>query len=353
LIEIDGAYGEGGGQILRMAVALAALAKEPVRVFNIRAGRRPPGLKAQHLAAIRAVARVSGGRLDGDRIGSKEIVFYPGTPRGGSFSIDIGTAGSVTLVLQALIPAALFASDQVVVRIRGGTDVAWSPPFDYFDKVFVHALRLFGADVGLRLVRRGFYPKGGGLVEARIKPIDRLRPVVLKERGQVVAITGISYSAGLPSHIVERMARSCASTLEEAGYPSPRIERRMHRLGSESGSVGCGIVVWADTESGVRLGGSALGVKGKSAEQVGKEAALSLLVELASNAPVDSHLADMLVAYTALADGVSEVVCSRITKHVVSAVYVAERILGVKFEIEGGEGSLGRYRVRGCGRTRA
>ncbi len=167
MIDIDGSHGEGGGQIVRTAVSLSAIYKEPVRITNIRAGRDKPGLRPQHLCAVDAARQVTDGRADGLEIGSKEIAFIPGEIISGTYNFDIGTAGSVHLLLQTLVPIALSCGQKFVFRARGGTDVPFSPPADYFRRVYVHNLRAMGYDIEYELLRRGCYPKGGGKVEVR------------------------------------------------------------------------------------------------------------------------------------------------------------------------------------------
>src|SRR5690606_24000370 len=167
--EIDGSYGEGGGQLLRLGCALAAITGEPVRVRNIRARRRPPGLAAQHAAAVRAVALLCGGDVEGAEVGSRELVFRPGRRRGGEFTIDVGTAGSVMLVLQALLPLAITAPAPTELRLIGGTDIRAAPPADYVRFVLLPLLTAMGARVELALVRRGYYPRGAGEVVVRVQ----------------------------------------------------------------------------------------------------------------------------------------------------------------------------------------
>ena len=166
MLEIDGSHGEGGGQIVRMAVALSALRSTAVRVVNVRAKRAKPGLAAQHATAIRAVAGLCAARVQGAEVGSGEFTFEPGPLRSGRFSFDVGTAGAVTLVLQACLPAAFRAGD-TELEIRGGTDVPWSPPLDYFGHVFLGLLRKMGGRAEVEVARRGYYPRGGGLVRVR------------------------------------------------------------------------------------------------------------------------------------------------------------------------------------------
>ncbi|MEE9236204.1 MAG: RNA 3'-terminal phosphate cyclase, partial [Thermoplasmata archaeon] len=193
MIEVDGSHGEGGGQIYRMALAIAALKGEDVRITNIRAGRPKPGLSRQHMTAAKAIASMTDGRVKGLRLGSPEVIFRPGPLKGGSISLDVGTAGSVTLVLQACLLPAILAGAPTEFRIRGGTDVKWSPPADYFIHVFLPQLRRMGIHAEMSILKRGYYPRGGGLVEMRVEPCPSIRALRLPSLGETYSIGGKFY----------------------------------------------------------------------------------------------------------------------------------------------------------------
>ena len=328
MIRIDGTYGEGGGQIIRTAIALAAITGEEVEIENIRANRPNPGLSAQHLHAVKAVAKLSGGRTEGLELRSTRLKFSPGALNGFEGEIDIGTAGSITLLLQCLIPVAVFADSETKVRIRGGTDVKWSPPMDFYTEVFLKAIREMGCDVHLDLKRRGYYPKGDGLVEAKITPSHQLKGIVLveSERTREGVVKGISHSCGLPAHVAERQAKAAESVLTENGYDA-EIKTEIENGGGRT--TGCGITLWKGYKSG-----SALGERGKRAERVGEEAAGNIIKELESASTVDVYLADQLIPYIALADGKSEIRVREMTKHLETNMYVTKKFLDVEFEIE-------------------
>ncbi len=282
MIHIDGSYGEGGGQIIRTAVALSAVTGTEVTISNIRSNRPKPGLKAQHMTAIRTAADMTGARLSGLKPGSTEITFSPGGTSvgisGGYYKIDIGTAGSITLLLQCLIPVALVAQEPVSLDITGGTDVAWSPPIDYMANVLLPVLASMGLKCNIRLQCRGYYPRGGGRVTAIIHP-SALRAVQLdkekemdtknedemergkekeKEKGkEPCTVAGISHSSNLPPHVVQRQADAAAEALEKAGYSSS-----IDALAANSPSTGSGITLWYG-----HAGGSALGKRGLPAEK--------------------------------------------------------------------------------------
>ncbi|MEM1658559.1 MAG: RNA 3'-terminal phosphate cyclase [Candidatus Jordarchaeales archaeon] len=346
-IRIDGSLGEGGGQVLRTSVALSALSGKTIEVFNIRAKRPNPGLRAQHMTGIKAVAEIAGAKVTGLSVGSTTIVFEPAGLKGGKYRFDVGTAGSVTLVLQSIMPAALFAPENMELEIRGGTDVAWSPPVDYFINVVVPNLRLMGYVAEIKLERRGHYPKGGGLVRAVITPVKKLKAIRLMERGEVKLIEGVSHAVNLPAHVAERQARSAEAVLKRAGYDVD-IKIDVPREGAHLGP-GSGIVLWAKTKVGSVIGADSLGEKGKPAEKVGEEAAQKILEELESGAPLDRHMGDMIIPFIAIADGTSEVRISKITMHLLTNIMVTEKILGVKFQVEGREGEVGVVKVNGLG----
>src|SRR5207245_8328423 len=205
MIEVDGGRGEGGGQLLRMALALSALTDTPVRVARIRAGRPTPGLAAQHVTAINAVAALCEAEVTGVSVGASSIEFRPGKLAAGRFSFDVGTAGSITLVLQALLPVAAAAPGAVRVRLLGGTDVRWSPPIDYFNRVFLPLLRRLGAHADVEVLRRGYYPRGGGIVEAVIERTRLWSALRGSERAEVERVRGIVRGLNVSEDAEERL----------------------------------------------------------------------------------------------------------------------------------------------------
>jgi len=322
VIEIDGSFGEGGGQILRTAVALSCVTGKAVRIKKIRANRPKPGLAAQHLKGIEAAKIISGAEVEGLRLGSTEVIFRPGIVRGGEYRIDIGTAGSVTLIFQTILLPLLFADRESRVTVTGGTDVAWAPPVDYFKNVTLKALREMNAECQLQVLRRGYYPKGGGAVRLEVKPSE-MRGVIFERLDEIVK--GVSHCQNLPEHVAVRQANSAREFLEERGI---RAEIKIEVLNGLS--TGSGIVLW----NGYK-GSSALGEKGKRAEVVGLEAAESLYMELKSEAAFDAHLADQIMPFAAMADGRTEYTTSKVTMHQKSNAYVINSFLGEVVRFEG------------------
>lgn len=331
MIEIDGSHGEGGGQVLRTALALSSVLGEPVKVYNIRAGRPKPGLAPQHVTAIEAVARVCDAEVDGVFPGSKEVCFRPGSLVGGEFEFDVGTAGSISLVLQGcLLPCALSKS-AVRITIRGGTDVKWSPPVDFMRLVHLPLLSRFGPACELELVSRGFYPEGGGQVFVEVSPVPHLRGVDLGSRGEVLAIEGIAYAQNLPEHVLTRMKHSVMKRL--VGFGDISIEQDLRR----GTSTGAGLVLVARCANTL-LGESALGEKGVRAETLGETCAAALAETVGSGATVDSHMLDQILPYMALADGGSRVLAEELTGHAETNMWVIERFLGRRFSVRRAEG---------------
>lgn len=299
--EIDGGLLEGGGQIVRAAVALASLTGEAIRVVNIRAARSQPGLAAQHVAAVRAAAAVSHAETTGVTVGSREITFLPGTPGMRTVAIDIGTAGSIPLLLSAWLPQALRTGG--VITVTGGTGAINSPTIDYFDKVFLGYLRAHGAEVDLVIEKRGYYPVGGGVVTATVLPSD---PAPLGSCTPVGAGI-ISASSGLPDHVATRQAAAAAAVV---GDLPVRIIRQ------EGPGVGSTCTVWSPGH-----GGSAVGRRGLPAEEVGRMAAEAY--RDGSGSDCDPYLFDQLMIYLAMYGG--SIRTSRLTLHAETMIHLLEQ----------------------------
>ncbi len=327
MIEVDGSYGEGGGQIFRMALALSALTGEDLRIDNIRAGRPKPGLARQHLTAAEGVRSLCNASVEGLELGSKEVIFRPGTLRGGKVDLDVGTAGSVTLVLQACLLPASLAEGPSEFRIRGGTDVKWSPPSDYLIHVFLVLLRKMGVQVEMEVTRRGYYPRGGGIVVATVKPIPGIDPLLLSEQGGIFQTRGCAHVSNLPRHIPERMRRSALEHLEDVG----EVDVEVLAYGkSEALGPGGALVLWAESNKTV-LGSSGLAERGVPAEEIGAKAANSLMVDLRSGATLDVHAADQLLPYMAMAGGRSIFKLREVSGHTKTMFWLLSKFLDVTF----------------------
>jgi RNA 3'-terminal phosphate cyclase (ATP) len=351
MVEIDGSMLEGGGQILRTSVALAALTGKPARIYNVRAKRNPPGLRFQHLTAIRSVAVIADAEVEGLKVGSMEIRIFPKSLKGGRFSFDIGTAGSITLILQALTPVAAYAPKPLEVEVKGGTNTKWSPPFEYVSMVLLPTLRRMGFEGEIQLIRRGFYPEGGGIVEGKFNPVRKLNPIDFTSQAKVKRIRGLAYSCRLPKHINERMISAAKKLLEASGYNNLDFtyETLQQNNPACSPSPGCGIILIAELENGLLMASDSLGEKGKPAEKVGLEAAEKLISQLKSEASVDVHLADQLVVWMSLADGVSKILAAKLSLHALTAIEVCKSFLGADFEVEGKLGEKTMITCHGVG----
>lgn len=333
MIEINGSYGEGGGQILRTAVALSATTGIDIKVVNIRARRPEPGLRRQHLIGILAAAQMCNAVVEGASIGSTEVVFKPGSVRGGTYVFDVGTAGSISLVLQTLLPIMAFADSRVSVEVRGGTDVAWSPPVDYLRFVIRPHLERLGYSFNIELLKRGHYPRGGGVVKVLVdRPPRYFKAVELVKSGILLRIKGLSHCVRLPKHVAERQANAAMEELTKYGIKS-RVDIEWYEPEKDPHlGPGSGIVLWAETENSI-LGADALGEKGKPAEVVGREAAVKLVDDLATGMAYDRYMADMVIPYLALADGPSTIGISKLTLHAYTNIWLVKKMLGAEVEL--------------------
>lgn len=294
MLTIDGSKGEGGGQIVRSALGLAVRTGTAVTLENIRAGRRKPGLKRQHLTAVQAAARVGAARVEGAELNSGRLVFEPQAILGGTHEHHIGSAGSATLVLQTVIPALLAADGPSTVVVTGGTHNDLAPPFDFLERVWLPLLNRMGAQIELRLERAGFYPAGGGRIVAEISP-GPLSPITLDQRGEITARRVRALLANLPGHIGQREAETACAALGWEGADA----RPDHVTADGPGNMVIVEVICAHAHALF----SAVGRRGKRAEQVAEQAAAECAAWLAHDVPVGPHLADQLILPLALAGG--------------------------------------------------
>jgi RNA 3'-terminal phosphate cyclase (ATP) len=325
LISIDGSYGEGGGAITRIAVALSAITNKPVKIINIRAKRCNPGLQAQHLKGIEAAAKLCDAELKNAKIGSESIEFTPKRIKGGYLSIDIGTAGSIPLILQTLVPICIQADNETELEIIGGTDVKWGPNIEYFQEVFCRNIKKMGVEIESEILNYGFYPKGGGRVKVKIKPCKKLKPLDLLERGDVKRYDIRS----IVSKSLEK-ARVAERQIEGAKKIIPKFDCEYFEY-VNSLSTGSAVHIHAHCENSV-LGSTFFGEIGRKAEIVGEDCAKHLMKQINSNAALDEHMADQILPFMALV-GDSKVSVAEITNHCKTNIWVIETFLPVKFNI--------------------
>jgi len=341
MIELDGATGEGGGQILRSALTLSTLTSQPFRIKNIRRHRPKPGLQPQHLQCVQAAGAICRAHLDGNKLNSTQLIFEPGAVLPGEYRFDIGTAGATALVLQTIFLPLSFASTSSHVIITGGTHVPWSPCYDYLELQWLPFMKRLGFDAELQLVQAGFYPKGGGKIVAKIHPAETLSSLQITNRGKLKTIQGISAYANLNRQVAERQVNQARLVLRDhemeaairiKEWPSPGINTMMLLMAVFEHSLSCHF---------------ALGARGKPAEKVATESAESLLNFLSSSGVFDEYLADQLLLPLAIAKGDSVFKTPQITQHLLTNIEVIRAFMNTEIAVEGNLGEEGVVRLRG------
>ena len=333
MIYVDGAQKSGSGTIVRFAIGLATLLGEELHLTNIRAKRDKPGLRPQHLKAVQAMQQICQGSLDGGEVGSKEIRFKPGGRlKGGSYEWDIGTAGSTTLLAMTLLPAACFSTGAMSFKISGGLFQDFAPSAYHMQYVLLPVLEKMGITARLSIIRPGYVPRGGGIIEVEIEPVTgRIKPIRLVNQGDVTEIQGIALSSHLKERRVsERMVGKCNEMLKSNGY-SAQIEIIYDALALQRGAA---LAIYAKTSSGCIIGTDRAGEPRRTAEDIGRYVAGNLVEDLATEATVDRYLADQLILYAALANGVSQYRIPQLTEHVETNLWLVESMLGAKTEID-------------------
>jgi RNA 3'-terminal phosphate cyclase (ATP) len=327
MLSIDGSYGEGGGQIVRTAVALSVLTNQPVEIRNIRAGRSNPGLRPQHYTAICCIRDICDAEVEGLSVHSTSLRFTPRDVKPGIYTFDVGTAGSMILIFQACLLSVFHASAPLTIKLRGGTDVRWAPSWDYFAHVFLPLINKMGIKTDVTLIKRGYYPTGGGEAQLTIHPVSRLLLFSAEEPEEFTEINGIVHIANLPEHISTRMKHAAIKTALKQNLRSTiQIDA------APSSSSGTGITLWAASESTI-LGSTVLGEKTISAEAVGETASHQLIKEIKSGATIDRYAIDQILPYLALAPKGSSCLIREMSNHTKTNMSLIQQFFSVDFEI--------------------
>jgi len=327
MLEIDSSRGEGGGQMVRTSVALSAVTGIPTKLTRIRETRPTNGLSKQHTTAIGAVAKMTGATVEGNTVGSSELTFIPGNEEHSFLKMDIGSAGSISLVLQAVLLAARKNKKRLTIDITGGTNVMWAPPLDSYELVLFPLMKRMGIDAHLNIIERGFYPIGGGHVTVTLEPIGKIAPLELNALGKLKYINVRCFIQHLSERIAREMVDACIDTLGNGYEVDVEIQN------CTGNSRGAGLVLVANYENG-KLSSNVLTARGHSTEQSAIDAAKDLLQEMDAGSTIDIHTADQLLPYMAMAEGKSSFVVSRISKHLLSQMDTLESFLNVRFGVE-------------------
>jgi RNA 3'-terminal phosphate cyclase (ATP) len=336
MLEIDGSFGEGGGQVLRTSLSLSCLLNKPFRIFNIRIKRKKPGLMPQHFMGIRALKLISNARVKGDVKGSTELIFEPEEVKAGDYLFDIGTAGSTSLLLQTIILPLIFAKSRSSLSLKGGTHVPFSPTFHYISEVFIPILKKLGISIEIKIESYGFYPKGGGKVRVEIIPSCKIKGMRFLEREEIKKLKGISGVGNLPLSFAERQKDAALKVLASEG-----LKAEIETLSVLT--PGQGTFMFLGTETDYCLAGfSSLGERGKRAELVGEETAKSFLSYYSTSACLDHHMADQIVLYLAIAQEESSFTTSEISNHLLTNLWVIEKFSNASYKVEGEMGKPGK-----------
>ena len=333
MLEIDGSLKSGSGTILRLSLAISAILNEPLHLNNIRMKRPKLGLKPQHLEAVLTAGRVCNATIKGAKLGSKELWFYPSEIAGGEIKAEIGTAGSIPMLLITVLPICAFAKRPIDLHVtRGGTDVRHSPTINYMMHVFFPLLARMGLKVSMKVHRYGYFPKGMGEVSVHVTPNQKLSPICLEEFGLLNSIQGKSVCTYL-SHIkvAERQAKSA---IEHLSLIEKNVDIKVINDSSNPFQKGSSLTLWAKTNKDVLLGADSIGEVRKSSEVAGQEAAKRLLVEIQSKATMDIHLGDLLIPYMALADDESIFLVRSISEHLETNIWLIQENLDAHFTVK-------------------
>jgi RNA 3'-terminal phosphate cyclase (ATP) len=333
MITIDGGAKSGSGTIVRYSVALASLLGKEIKIENIRAKREKPGLRAQHLKVMQACQEMCHGVVDNAVVGLKEITYIPRERfGGGEYQWDIGTAGSTTMLAQTLLPLACFAEKPSKFRLEGGLFQDFAPSAYHMQFVLLPILEKMGIQAGLKIVRPGYVPRGGGVIEIEVEPAMKLKPLILTEQGDILGIKGIALSSHLKERKVsQRIATECRKVLSSHGYKA-EIEEIYEESSFQEGAA---LAIYAETSMGGRIGSDRAGRPGRSSESIGRYVAQSLVEDIRSGAVVDRYVADQLIIYAALAEGTTRYLIPKITEHVETNLWLIKEFLGAKTNFSG------------------
>ena len=333
LLTIDGSYGEGGGQIVRYAIALSVLTKTPVELVNIRSNRPKPGLQPQHLTAISCMKEVCNAKTEGISIGSSTVTFIPDDIKPGMYEFDVGTAGSIPLIFQACILGTVHTPKQITIKLIGGTDVLWAPSWDYFTNVFLPLITRMGINIDTQLIRRGYYPKGGGEAELTISPTTKIKQVQCNENIKYTHMNGCIHIAQLPSHISRRIKHAAIKQAMRHNMKSS-----LHISEYPSNSPGVGITLWSQSDSSI-IGVSRIGQKGITSEVIAEKAVTELIEEIKANVHIDSYAIDQLLPYMVLAEEPITCRIREVSNHTKTVLWLLKQFFEVHVHMVNKNGS--------------
>lgn len=334
MVRIDGSSYSGSGTVLRYAATLATLTAKPLNVHHIRARREKPGLRPQHVTALRACCALSGGTLEGDRTESEEIFYFPGKAlAGGDYSWDIGTAGSATMLAFTIIPLALFADTPSRFHITGGLFQDNAPSAFYMERILLPLVRRMGGDVRMEIQRPGYVPKGGGRLEICVQPAGTpLQPLRLLRQGKIRRIRGVSLASHLARQkVADRMAARSRELLHEQGFDA-ELEVLRDDTAVQKGAA---LLLSAETDEGCLIGADIAGKPGRMSEYMAQSTVEALMEDIRTGATTDRHLADQLILFGALAQGKTEYLIPGMTDHVESNLWLVGKLLGAGTGVNG------------------
>ncbi|BBM85777.1 RNA 3'-terminal phosphate cyclase [Candidatus Uabimicrobium amorphum] len=342
MLEIDGSFGEGGGQVLRSSLTLSILCKKPFTIKNIRANRRKPGLKAQHLTAIKAAAHVSQASVSGNELHSTQMSFSPGNCVPGNYFFDVQTAGATSLVLQTIHLPLSFATSPSIVDIKGGTHVPFSPVFEFLQTSWGNFIKTVMNEVDISINKAGFFPKGQGHFQAKISPHTAIKPVDFMERPSIKRITICVVSSKLPEHVAAREIESLKHYLKKNSIPG-----KIDSVVVNHPSVGIGncLLLHCELKNGLTVSFSEMGKQGRPAEKVAEILGKTFVSYWKSKSAVDEHLADQILLPLSFAAAPSQFTVSKITQHLLTNAKIIETFSDTKIQIDGVENSPGMVKI--------